>query len=172
VLALDQSHSLSRIPPHQNLGFMKKLNCESNVKITDYDNTHSQAFYDCTINAHIADICEMFFSYLPEKATLLDAGCGVGRDIKNFLSKGHAVSAFEASQKMVELACREIGGEVMHATFQELNFRACLMVCGRKPLCSTFLMRSHEKFMKIHRALNQWDLLCILHVWRQPHRNT
>ena len=92
------------------------------MKTTDYYNNHSRAFYDRTINADIADIYERFFNYLPERATLLDAGFGVGRDTKHFLSKGHAVSAFDASQKMVELACRETGVDVMHATFQELNF--------------------------------------------------
>lgn len=59
------------------------------MKTTDYDDSHSQAFYDRTINADIGDIYERFLNYLPEKDTLLDAGCGVGRD----------VSAFEASQK-------------------------------------------------------------------------
>jgi 2-polyprenyl-3-methyl-5-hydroxy-6-metoxy-1,4-benzoquinol methylase len=89
---------------------LKKSNWESDVKTTDYDDSHSRSFYDRTINADIADIYERFFNYLPEKATLLDAGCGVGRDTKHFLSKGRAVSAFDASQKMVELACRETGG--------------------------------------------------------------
>jgi SAM-dependent methyltransferase len=92
------------------------------MKTIDYYNNNSKASYDRTINADITDSYEKFLKYLPEKAKILDAGCGVGRDTKYFLSKGHAVNAFDASEKMVELAFKETGVRIMHSTFLALNF--------------------------------------------------
>ena len=120
----------------------------------NYYNTHSQAFYDRTINADIADSYEKFLSYLPEKAKILDAGCGVGRDTKHFLSKGHVVSAFDSSQKMVDLAYKETGMEIMHSTFQQLNFESMFDgVWAQASLLHIPYDTTREIYEKIHYAL-------------------
>ena len=124
------------------------------MKTIDYYNNHSKAFYDRTINADITESYEKFLKYLPEKANILDAGCGVGRDTKYFLSKGHTVSAFDASEKMVELACRETGVRVMHSTFQELNFENMFDgVWAQLSLLHIPYDMTREIYQKIHRSL-------------------
>lgn len=124
------------------------------MKTIDYYNNNSQAFYDRTINADITDSYEKFLKYLPEKAKILDAGCGVGRDIKYFLSKGHSVSAFDASEKMVELASQETGVRVMHSTFQELNFENMFNgVWAQASLLHIPYDMTREIYEKIHRSL-------------------
>lgn len=42
-------------------------------------------------------------AYVPNGGTVLDAGCGVGRDTQYFIRHGFKVSSFDASAKMVEL---------------------------------------------------------------------
>jgi len=126
------------------------------MKTIDYYDNHSQAFYDRTINADITDSYEKFLKYLPKKANILDAGCGVGRDTKYFLSKGHAVSAFDASQKMVKLACRETGVGVIHSTFQELNFENMFDgVWAQASLLHIPYDMTREIYQKIHLSLKQ-----------------
>ena len=124
------------------------------MKTIDYYNNNSQVFYDRTINANMTDSYEKFLKYLPEKAHILDAGCGVGRDTKYFLSKEHAVSAFDASQKMVELAIKETGMQVMHSTFQELNFSNMFDgVWAQASLLHIPYDATRDIYQKIHRSL-------------------
>lgn len=124
------------------------------MKTIDYYNNNSPAFYDRTIKADITDSYEKFLKYLPEKAKILDAGCGVGRDTKYFLSKGYDVSAFDASEKMIELACKETGVKVMHSTFQELNFENMFDgVWAQASLLHIPYDMTREIYQKIHRSL-------------------
>ncbi|XVN43772.1 MAG: hypothetical protein RCG16_05570 [Rickettsia hoogstraalii] len=54
------------------------------MKNIQYYNNNAQEFYNRTINADLSDNYKEFISYLPNKAHILDAGCGVGRDTKYF----------------------------------------------------------------------------------------
>lgn len=92
------------------------------MKTVEYYNDNAPAFYDRTINNDISYSYNQFLKYLPKKAHILDAGCGVGRDIKYFLSQGCQITAFDASKKMVELASKETGIKVIHSTFQDMDF--------------------------------------------------
>lgn len=88
----------------------------------DYYNQNSQAFYDRTINADQRDTYEMFLKHLPRKGRILDAGCGVGRDARFFLSKGYDVVAFDASVEMVKMASDLMGKDAQHLFFHEIDF--------------------------------------------------
>ncbi|WP_085065632.1 class I SAM-dependent methyltransferase [Rickettsia peacockii] len=71
-------------------------------KNIQYYNNNAQEFYSRTINADLSDNYKAFTSYLPEQAHILDAGCGVGRDTKYFLSQRYQVTAFDGSTEMVK----------------------------------------------------------------------
>lgn len=88
----------------------------------DYYDNNSRSFYDRTINVDLSDNYEKFLSNLQAGAHVLDAGCGVGRDTKYFLSRGYKITSVDASEKMVELAAIETNAQIIHTTFQELNF--------------------------------------------------
>ncbi|MFV9835043.1 MAG: class I SAM-dependent methyltransferase [Rickettsia aeschlimannii] len=92
-------------------------------KNIQYYNNNAQEFYSRTINADLSDSYKAFTSYLPEQAHILDAGCGVGRDTKYFLSQGYQVTAFDGSTEMVKLATKETGIDVLHSTFQDIDFK-------------------------------------------------
>lgn len=69
-----------------------------------YYSAHAQEFFDATHAVDLHDIYEKFEAYLQRGATVLDAGCGSGRDVVYFLSQGYKVEAFDATAQMVELA--------------------------------------------------------------------
>ena len=143
------------------------------MKTIDYYNHHSQSFYDRTINADITDSCEKFLQYLPEKVTILDAGCGVGRDTKYFLSKGHSVSAFDASEKMVQLACRETGANVTHLTFQELNFETIFDgIWAQASLLHIPYDMTQDIYGKIHRSLKKDGIFYASYKYGDRHMET
>lgn len=88
----------------------------------DYYNKYADAFYKRTIHLNVSEKIRKFLSYLPEQATILDVGCGIGRDSKFFINQGHKVIACDASDEMVRLASKELGQEVLKLYFHELNF--------------------------------------------------
>lgn len=124
------------------------------MKSVHYYNKNAQSFYDRTINADLSESYSKFLQLLPEQSSILDAGCGVGRDAKYFLSKGHHVVAFDASQEMVYLASQEIGFEVQLLKFQEMNFQENFdAVWASASLLHVSYDDKPEVYRKIHQAL-------------------
>ena len=90
-------------------------------KTTKFYNENAQQFYDSTYDLDMSSFYRRFEETLPKKANILDAGCGSGRDSKYFLSKGHNVTAMDASEELCQKAALLIGKEVKCQTFQEIN---------------------------------------------------
>lgn len=124
------------------------------MKTIEYYNNNAQSFYDRTINADISLSYTKFLKHLPEKAKILDAGCGVGRDSKYFLSKGYKVTAFDASKQMVALATKEAGIEVMHTSFQNINFNKVFDgIWAQASLLHIPYIETRNVYKKIHQSL-------------------
>lgn len=87
-----------------------------------YYDKNAQDFYDRTINADVQDLYRKFLKHVPKQGRILDAGCGVGRDAKFFLSKGYEVVAFDGSIEMVKRASNLLGKDALHMLFQDMNF--------------------------------------------------
>ncbi len=87
-----------------------------------YYNKNSKDFYDRTVNADLQDVYQKFLKYLPKVGCILDAGCGVGRDSKFFLSKGYEVVPFDGSIEMVRMTSGFLGKDALHMLFQNINF--------------------------------------------------
>jgi SAM-dependent methyltransferase len=64
----------------------------------------------------------LFLPYLPKGASILDAGCGSGRDSLHFLEQGYKVEAFDNSSAMVEHARALTGLAVRKLSFAELDY--------------------------------------------------
>lgn len=92
----------------------------------------NQAFYDsnarqyCDTTKNLSMGCfhESFAQQLPSVATILDAGCGSGRDSLIFQRLGFRVTAIDASLAMVHQA-RDIGVDASALTFQEITWEHC-----------------------------------------------
>jgi SAM-dependent methyltransferase len=67
---------------------------------------------------------DRFLVRIPEGGSILDAGCGSGRDAKAFAELGYTVSAVDASATMAALARRATGLDVRVCRFEELDWEA------------------------------------------------
>ena len=103
------------------LGYWYSRN-RGTMNSVEYYNKHTDAFYNRTIHADMSPYYQKFLSLLPPGASILDAGCGVGRDAKYFNEQGYAVTAFDASESMVRLATEELGYPALLLTFNEMTF--------------------------------------------------
>lgn len=55
---------------------------------------NAKQYYDDTVNTNMTVLYTPFLTYMPTYASILDAGCGSGRDTLYFASRGYQVTAF------------------------------------------------------------------------------
>ena len=87
----------------------------------DYYNQNADAFVSSTVDVEFTEVQDIFISYLPKEAYLLDFGCGSGRDTKYFLSKGFKVDAVDGSEEICKIAEVIAGVPVKQMLFSELS---------------------------------------------------
>ena len=90
-------------------------------KTIDYYDLNAKAFTEGTIAVEFEDMQKRFLSKLPERARILDFGCGSGRDAKYFLEQGFRVEAIDGSKELCKIASGYTGITVKHMLFQELS---------------------------------------------------
>jgi len=86
-----------------------------------YYQRNAQQFFESTVAVDMAEIRDRFTALLPAHGSVLDAGCGSGRDAKAFVEQGFQVEAFDASPELAVLASQHSGLPVKVMRFQELN---------------------------------------------------
>ena len=86
-----------------------------------YYNENAQEFTKGTLNVDFSYTQNKFLDKLSEGATILDFGCGSGRDTKYFLEKGYTIEAIDGSEELCRIASEYSGITVKHMFFQELN---------------------------------------------------
>ena len=69
----------------------------------EFYNSNAQKYSSYSFEHKKGELHQKFLNYLPEKGSILDAGCGAGWDTKFFLSNGYFVTAFDASIKLLEV---------------------------------------------------------------------
>ncbi|WP_311778971.1 MULTISPECIES: class I SAM-dependent methyltransferase [Pantoea] len=89
-----------------------------------YYQHNAQQFFESTVAVDMAQIRDRFTALLPAHGSVLDAGCGSGRDAKAFAEQGFQVEAFDASPELAELASQHSGLPVKVMRFQELDVSA------------------------------------------------
>lgn len=87
----------------------------------EYYREHAQQFFRDTANVDMSALYRPFIRELPPGASILDAGCGSGRDVRAFSDMGFVVEAFDASAELVALASQFSGNAVAHKCFQEVD---------------------------------------------------
>ena len=90
-------------------------------KTLDYYAQNAEKFAAGTAAADISAIRKRFLAFLPQGASILDFGCGSGRDTKAFLELGYQVTAADGSPELCALASAFTGIPVHRMLFQELN---------------------------------------------------
>jgi 2-polyprenyl-3-methyl-5-hydroxy-6-metoxy-1,4-benzoquinol methylase len=93
----------------------------SNINTLSYYDEKAKEFCENTVNADVSPQRDRFLSYLNEGASILDFGCGSGRDTKAFLDLGYKVEAIDGSVELCKTASEYTGIEVKNMLFQDLN---------------------------------------------------
>lgn len=88
----------------------------------DYYNQHTLEFFENTISANVSDSMDKFLSHIPEHGSILDVGCGSGRDTLAFLNKGYQVTAFDASESVAKLASQKINHPVLTKRIEDMDW--------------------------------------------------
>jgi len=90
-------------------------------KNRDYYALKARDFINDTLFIDMLPLYERFLALIPVEATILDAGCGSGRDTKAFMKMGYEVAAFDASPVMAAMASEYAGTSVAEMRFQEIE---------------------------------------------------
>ena len=69
----------------------------------EYYNDNTQDFIAGTVGVDVSDLRNRFLETIPQGGTILDLGCGSGRDTKAFIEMGYDVRAIDGSPEL----CRE-----------------------------------------------------------------
>ncbi|MBQ3513807.1 MAG: class I SAM-dependent methyltransferase [Lachnospiraceae bacterium] len=86
-----------------------------------YYNQNAESFISTTQNVSFLSVQSKFLKKLHQNASILDFGCGSGRDTKYFLEQGYSVEAIDGSEELCKLASVFTGIEVKHMLFNELE---------------------------------------------------
>lgn len=87
----------------------------------NYYNENAKSFIEGTVNVNFVKVQDIFLQLLPSRGTILDFGCGSGRDTKYFIEHGYKVDAIDGSIELCKLASEYTGIDVKHMLFQELT---------------------------------------------------
>ena len=86
-----------------------------------YYNQNALSFIEGTVNVDFTTTQNRFLDKLPSNASILDFGCGSGRDTKYFLEQCYDVSEIDGSTELCRLASKYTGIPVKNMLFQDLN---------------------------------------------------
>ena len=92
-----------------------------NNKTIKYYNKHAKSFIQTTKSVDFTDIQNKFLSYLPPEASILDFGCGSGRDTKYFLEQNYKVTAIDGSEAICKEVSKYTGIKVKQMLFEEFD---------------------------------------------------
>lgn len=86
-----------------------------------YYNINAKKFTEGTVNVDFTETQNKFIDKLATGVSILDFGCGSGRDTKYFIEHGYAVEAIDGSEELCKLAGVHTGIEIKHMLFQDLQ---------------------------------------------------
>ena len=102
------------------MGYFKKMKFDKQT--IEFYNTNAQKYSSYSYEHEKGELYQKFLNYLPEKGSILDAGCGAGWDTKFFLKNGYSVTALDASVKLLEVIETHKNLEKIESDF--LNFES------------------------------------------------
>lgn len=104
-----------------------KLNPEDLEAITtrtlEYYNQHAEDFFEGTRGHDVGQNIAALLHYIESQPpyTLLDFGCGPGRDLKTFIELGHSAVGLEGAERFAAMARTYSGCEVWQQDFLKLD---------------------------------------------------
>ena len=88
----------------------------------DFYESNAEEYCDTTFDIDVSENRGIFLNLLEKGSSILDLGCGSGRDAKAFADEGMIVTAVDGSPAMCRIAARNTRSEVRNLKFSELDF--------------------------------------------------
>jgi SAM-dependent methyltransferase len=90
--------------------------------MSDYYQQNYRKYHEKTFSVDPTSFLTPFAEKLKPGATILDIGCGSGRDLLWFRQRGFEVVGFERSPGLAGLARKNVGCEVIEGDFETYDF--------------------------------------------------
>ena len=136
-----------------------KLNPQNLKKISlltlEHYNQCAEEFWKGTRYHNVSQNIEALLQHIKGKPpfTILDFGCGPGRDLKAFIERGHNAIGLDGAEHFVTMARAHSGREVWRQDFLQLG-TARHSETGRRAV-------QLEPARRQSGRLEQWALLCV-----------
>lgn len=83
---------------------------------------HAAEYFNRTVDADMSHLYPKFADLLPEGGSILDAGCGSGRDLVQFSELGFRVTGLERSPSLAKMAYDLSKCEIIVGSFEDITF--------------------------------------------------
>ena len=118
----------------------------------DYYQNNASSYVKSTLHVDMQQLYQRFLPLLPERAHILDAGCGSGRDARYFIEHGYRITAFDASAEIAALAEKEIGQPVEVQRLQDIQYKNQFDGIWT---CASLLHVPHSELANVFRCLQR-----------------
>ena len=139
----------------------------------DYYNENADSFFRSTIGVDMSELHNKFLNHLAQGATILDLGCGSGRDSRAFLKEGYKVIAVDGSTEMVRLASQINDLNVSQMLFEDLKYDSQFDGIWA---CASLLHVPYQElgniFCKVEKALKSDGILYVSFKYGDTERIT
>lgn len=86
-----------------------------------YYNDNAEQFIELSKGTDMSQLYRLFEVSIPNGGTILDVGCGSGRDSKYFVDNGYAVTAIDGSEVLCKAASKYIGIDVIEMNIEKMD---------------------------------------------------
>lgn len=114
--------------------------------MTDYYQENYEAYHEQTFSIDPASFLLPLVRYLPPGGSVLDVGCGSGRDMRWLKDRGFRPTGFERSRGLAELAREHSGCPVLEGDFEAYDFS--VVNVDAILLVGSLVHVPHERFSK------------------------
>ncbi len=80
-----------------------------------YYNNNANKYFEQTVGADLSETYERFLKYVPDGGKIIDIGCGSGRDVAAFSSRGYGAVGLDLSDKIADVVSDRLGISVIIA---------------------------------------------------------
>ncbi len=84
---------------------------------------HAKEYFDRTVSADLSHLYDRFLSCVRAEGRILDAGCGSGRDLRNFRERGFDVVGIDASSALIKLAQEYSGAPCYTVRLEDIVYK-------------------------------------------------
>lgn len=92
------------------------------IQMTDFYHNNYKQFYEQTVDIDPSSFLTSFVRAIPSQSSILDVGCGSGRDLLWLKKQRFDVTGFEHSSGLAGLARKHSGCEVIEGDFETYDF--------------------------------------------------